>query len=63
MPMMIQKRESDFSYYSPSLKKWGLYRIGMSVIPSVHLSVCHNFVSAQYLEHSFIEFIQILYVH
>ena len=49
--------------YSPTLKKWGLYWIGLSVILSVHVSFRHNFVSTQYLENSFIEFIQILYVH
>ena len=44
-------------------KSGGYIRFGLSVILSVHLSVRHNFVSAKYLENSFIEFIQILYVH
>ena len=44
-------------YYSP------VRDVCHSIRPSVHLSVRHNFVAAQYLEKSFIEFIQILYVH
>ena len=48
--------------YSPALKKWGLYWICV-VCHSVHPSVRHNFVSAQYLEKYFIESNQILYVH
>ena len=34
-----------------------------SVRRFIHSSVHHNFVSAQYLENSFLEFIQILFVH
>ena len=38
--------------YSPALKKGGYIGFGLSVI--VHCSyVCHNFVSAQYLENSY----------
>ena len=36
-------------------EKGGLYWIGLFVI----LSVCHNFISAQYLENKLIEFRQI----
>ena len=66
-------RQADFkNIYSPALKRGGgLYRIWV-VCHSVHLFVgsfvcsfvCHNFfVSAQYLQNAFIEFIKILYVH
>ena len=57
------------SYYSLALKKWGggLCRIWVvchSVSLFAHLFLCHIFfISAQYLENSFKEFIQILYVH
>ena len=51
------------SFYGPEK----VIRLGLSVIssviPSVILSVCHLFVSTQYLENNFIEFNQILYVH
>ena len=57
--------------YSPTLKKWGLYWIWVvchSVIRSFFNTIIpsfrHNFfVSAQYLENSFIEYKEILYVH
>ena len=39
-------------------EKWGYIRFGLSVILSVILSVCHHFVSTQYLENNFIEFTQ-----
>ena len=35
----------------------------LSFSPSVPLSVCHNFISNQYLEKYFIESDEILYVH
>ena len=38
-------------YNSPDLKKWDYTGFGSSVIPSV----CHDFVSAQYLENKLIE--------
>ena len=48
--------------YNPALKRGGgLYRIW--VVLSFRPFIRPNFVSAQYLENSFIEFIQILYVH
>ena len=61
------------SFYSPALKKWGLYWIcpvcpsvfpsfRLSVIPSFRLSVI-IFVSAQYLENQWTEFNQIFYTH
>ena len=46
-------------YNSPDLKKWDYTGFGLSVIPSV----CHDCVSAQYLENKLIYFYQILYMH
>ena len=64
-------------FYSPALKKGGCYiGFGLPVIPTFRLFIClfvrafvcsfvrHNFfVSAQYLQNPFIEFIQNLYVN
>ena len=51
------------NYYSPTLKKGGYIGFGLSVNLLVLPSVCHNFVSAQYLENKLIDFHQILYMH
>ena len=45
--------------YSPTLKKGGYTRFGLSV----NLSGRHNFISTQYLENKLIEFHQILCMH
>ena len=50
-------------YYSPASKKGGGGATKDLGCLSFRPFVRHNFVSAQYLENSFIKFIQILYVH
>ena len=57
-------RGNDELIKAPLWKRGGYIGFGLSVIPSVRSFVRHNFfVPAQYLQNSFIEFIQILYVH
>ena len=48
-------------HYSPALTKVGAI-LDLGCL-SFRPSVCHNFVSAQYLEKCFIESNKILYVH
>ena len=54
---LIFKLSIIIVHNSPTLKKMGLYWVGLSVIPSVQLSL-----SAQYLENRLTEFHQILYI-